>query len=53
MEKKNHTKVTTRKISKNEEEKLYEELIQKDIDALTREKVITLKNMISWIFLIM
>ena len=38
------TKVTTRKISKNEEEKLYEELIQKDIDTLRREKSNNIKK---------
>ena len=30
--------VTTRKTTKSEEKKLYEELIQKDIDTLKREK---------------
>ena len=32
------TKITTSKIFKNVAKKLYEELIQKDIDALTRQK---------------
>ena len=37
-EKKIWTKVTKSQISKNEAEQLYEELIQKDLDALKREK---------------
>ena len=32
------TKVTTSKISRNQAKKLHNELIQKDIDALKREK---------------
>ena len=44
MKKKTWTKVTTSQISKNEAEKLYEELIQKDTDALTRKKVMALRN---------
>ena len=40
------TKVTTSQISKNEAKKLYEELIQKDTDALTRKKVMALRNTI-------
>ena len=38
MKKKTWTKVTTSQISKTEAKKLYEELIQKDTDALTRKK---------------
>ena len=41
--KKNWTKVTTSKTSKNEIEQLYKELIQKDIDALEREKSNSIK----------
>ena len=36
--KKFSTKVTTSKISRNETTKLYNKLIQKDIDALEREE---------------
>ena len=43
-EKKTWTKVTTSQISKNEAKKLYEELIQKDTDALTRKKSKILDN---------
>ena len=32
-------KVTTRRISKSEAKKMFNELIQKDIDALEREKI--------------
>ena len=39
--------VTIRKITKSETKKLYNELIQKDIYALEREKKITLGNIIS------
>ena len=42
--KKNWTKVTTSKTSKNEIEQLYKELIQKDIDALEREKSNSIKK---------
>ena len=42
--KKSWTKVTTSKISKNEAKKLCEELIQKDTDALTREKRNSIKK---------
>ena len=45
--------VTTRKTTKNEAKKLYNELIQKDIDTVEREKVIGPKSIISWIFSIM
>ena len=38
-EKKNWMVVTTPKISKSEVKKLYNELIQKDTDALEREKI--------------
>ena len=38
------TKVTTSKISKNESKKLYKELIQKDVDALEREKSNSIKK---------
>ena len=38
------TKVTTSKISRNETKKLYNELIQKDIDALKREKSNNIKK---------
>ena len=38
------TKVTTSKISRIDAKKLYNELIQKDIDALKREKVIALRK---------
>ena len=38
--------VTTRKISKKEAKELYNELIQKDVDALTKEKIMTLENII-------
>ena len=34
--------VTTSNVSKSEVKKLYNELIQKDIDALEREKLMTL-----------
>ena len=46
MKKKTWTKVTTSQISKTEAKKLYEELIQKDTDALTRKKVMALRNTI-------
>ena len=36
--KKYWTEVTTRKTTKSEEKKLYNKLIQKDIDAMEREK---------------
>ena len=36
--------VTTRKISKSEVEKLYNELIQRDIDALEREKIYDIRK---------
>ena len=39
-------KVTTNKTSRNEAKKLCKELIQKDIDALEREKVMALRNTI-------
>ena len=42
--KKNWTRVTTSKISKNEAKKLYKELIQKDIDVLEREKSNSIKK---------
>ena len=38
------TKVTTSKISRNEAKKLHNELIQKDIDALKREKTNNIKK---------
>ena len=38
------TKVTTSKISRNEVKKLYNELIQKDIDPLKREKINNIKK---------
>ena len=38
------TRVTTSKIFKNKEKKLYKELIQKDIDALKREKSNSIKK---------
>ena len=38
------TKVTTSKISKNEAKKLYKEFIQKDTDALEREKSNSIKK---------
>ena len=41
------TEVTTRKTTKNEAKKLYNELIQKDIDTLEIEKGYGLKNIIS------
>ena len=44
MQKKSWTKITKRKISKNEAKKLYKELIQKDIDRLQREKSNTIKK---------
>ena len=44
MQKKNWTRVTTSKISKNEAKKLYKELIQKDIDVLEREKSNSIKK---------
>ena len=44
--KKNLTEVTTRKTTKSEMKKLYNKLIQKDIDTLKREKRIDLKNII-------
>ena len=43
MQKKIWTKVTKSKVSKNEAEKLYKKLIQKDIDALEREKSNSIK----------
>ena len=42
-EKKFRAKVTTSKTSRNEAKKLYKELIQKDIDALEREKSNSIK----------
>ena len=49
--------VPTGKTTKSETKKLYNELIQKDIDALEREKklmkvmkLITIENITSWIF---
>ena len=44
MQKKIWTKVTKSKVSKNEAEKLYKKLIQKDIDALEREKSNSIKK---------
>ena len=44
------TEVTTHKITKSETKELHNELIQKEIDALEREKVMALENVISWIF---
>ena len=43
-EKKIWTKITKSKVSKNEAKKLYKELIQKDIDALKREKSNSIKK---------
>ena len=43
-EKKFRAKVTTSKTSRNEAKKLYKELIQKDIDALEREKSNSIKK---------
>ena len=40
------TKVTTSKISRDETKKLYNELIQKDIDALRKEKSNNIKKII-------
>ena len=48
--KKNWMEVTTGKITKSEAKKLYNKLTQKDIDAPTNEKIMTLENIISWIF---
>ena len=49
--------VPTGKTTKSETKKLYNELTQKDIDALEREKklmkvmkLITIENITSWIF---
>ena len=42
--KKNWTKITKIKISRKEAKKLYKELIQKDLDALEREKVNSTKK---------
>ena len=39
MQKKNWMEVTTRKTTKSEAKKFYNELIQKDIDALGTEKI--------------
>ena len=36
--------VTTGKITKSESKKLYNKLIQKDIDALTNKKLMILEN---------
>ena len=44
MKKKIWTKITKSKVSKNEAKKLYKELIQKDIDALKREKSNSIKK---------
>ena len=43
------TEVTTRKTTKSETKKSYNEVLQKDIDTLEREKsnIISLKNTIS------
>ena len=38
MQKKSWMEVTTRKISKREVKKIYSELIQRDTDALMKEK---------------
>ena len=47
MQKKIWTEVTTHKITKSETKELHNELIQKEIDALEREKVMALENVIS------
>ena len=56
--KKNWMEVTTRKTLKVKWKKLYNKLIQKDIDVLEREKLmhqgekklVALENIISWMF---
>ena len=61
QKKKNWMEVTTRKTTKSEAKELYNKLIRKDIDTLEREKIdepdtkdmMTLENLISWIFSIM
>ena len=44
MQKKIWTKITKSKVSKNDAKRLYKELIQKDIDALKREKSNSIKK---------
>ena len=59
--KKNWMEETTQKTTKSEAKELYNKLIRKDIDTLEREKIdepdtkdmMTLENLISWIFSIM
>ena len=45
--------VITRKTTKSEAKKLYNELMQKDNYTLEGKKIMTLGNIISWIFKIM
>ena len=47
MQKKIWMEVTTHKATKSEAKKLYNKLIQKDIDALEGKREMTLKNVIS------